>query len=173
MPIHARHAPLPSIRAAAGLVIAVAAGLAACSGPPRVFDRSTAPAESLTGLSRGDVLACAGQPDGRRVRGGVETLVYGEGAEGGYDPYIYSDSTRGGGITGGIGSDSPLAQGLRNAYCEVIFEIVDGRVVDARYRSATGSLTGSPGVCASIVESCLARRAAPAADPLEGARTIE
>lgn len=177
MPTRVRRLPPlpmpPAGGAAAVLAVALAATVAACSGPPRVFDRSTAPADALVGMSRSDVLACAGRPDSTRLRGGVETLVYGEGASPEDSPYVYSDSTRGGGITGGIAGDSPIAQGLRNAYCEVVFEIADGRVMDARYRSATGSLTGSPGACATIVESCLARRAAPAADPLEGATTVE
>lgn len=175
MPTRARRPVLPRPPAATltALAVATAATLAACSGPPRVFDRSTSPADALVGMSRSDILACAGRPDSTRLRGGVETLVYGEGASPEGSPYIYSDSTRGGGITGGIAGDSPIAQGLRNAYCEVVFEIADGRVIDARYRSATGSLTGSPGVCATIVDSCLARRATPSADPLEGATTIE
>lgn len=156
---------------AAPLLAAAVVALAACS-QPRVFDRGAPSPTPLIGLSERDILDCAGQPDRSRSRGGMTTLTYGDTAGVPSDDYVFSGSTRSGG--GGLGFDPSLSQSLRADYCEVTFEIVDGRVSDVRYRSSTGSLTGAHGSCRSVVERCLSRvQSRPATDPLDDATVIE
>ncbi|NBB83532.1 MAG: hypothetical protein GVY28_09020, partial [Alphaproteobacteria bacterium] len=142
----------------------------------RVFDRGAPAPTPLIGLSETEVRACAGPPDRSRSRGGVTTLTYGDSAGAAGDDRVFTGSTRGGG--GGLGFDPALRSSLRADYCEVRFEIVDGRVADVRYRSSTGSLTGAHGACRSVIERCLAGRqgtpgATAAPDPLDSAIDVE
>ena len=139
--------------------------VAACSGPPRVFDRSTPRlADALVGMSRSDAPSpapadrgqhaaarSASKPPGLRRKGQVRED----------SPYVYSDSTRGGGHPP---AGSPVIRRSRRGCATPIAKWCSrsptGGVVDARYRSATGQPDGDPRGRLprdDIVESCLAR----------------
>jgi len=140
--------------------------LAACGGSASQL-ASEAPAR-LTGMSKGDLLACAGRPDRTRIDGGRELLVYETTDAIGADEGVFTDSTR-----TGSGLSVPFTQQLSSDFCEASFVLRDGRVESLTYRGPSTSRIGRPfGACYALVQGCLRSRP-QAGDPIVGAPTDE
>jgi hypothetical protein len=105
----------------------------------------------LVGLTRAQLIDCAGQPD-RVVSGGsFEQLVY-----------LYGEHRR------MVGEPDPQSTGIQTApptanstpWCEATFFVENSRVTNVRYRGQTGGIfTGQHNVCGEIVYHCV--RVAP------------
>ncbi len=136
--------------------------IAACS-----FQRASVAKRAQTeliGMSKANLLACAGAPVRVAVVEGVELLTY---PSGGKSIRIGSTHTRGEGHYTGVyssGTESGTAtyhsHGTSTAvtqhrYCEVTFVLKDGVVTKVNYSGPTGGLITKGEQCAYVVENCL------------------
>ncbi len=85
----------------------------------------------LVGITRGDLLACAGAPDKRLASGDREYFTY------------VVQTVKGTGAA------------VRSRFCEATFVLKDGRVEAITYRGKTGGLLSKGEQCGYIVENCL------------------
>lgn len=128
------------------VIIAAAVALAACGQFERQ-ERAERAQSELIGMSRGQLVDCAGQPEQVIHAGNLETLIYRVGETrrmvGEPDP----QST-------GIQTSPPAASST--PWCEASFTLENSRVTNVRYRGQTGGLiTGSQNVCGEIVYHCV------------------
>jgi len=158
-PAARRRLPAPL---AAALVLPLALAIAGCGRSASEL-AGQAPAR-LTGMSKADLLACAGNPDRSRVSGGREILVYETVGSIGEQDRVFTDSTR-------TGSELsvPFASELGSNFCEATFVLENGRVQSLTYRGPSTQRIGRAyGACYSLVQSCLRARPEPG-DPIIGA----
>ena len=112
------------------IVTFVGAAASSCTPGQAVLSRKAHNArENLVGISRADVLSCAGKPGDIKKTGSWETLSYVSG-----EPALGSDHTR----------------------CVVSFTLVRGYVETIAYLSPNGNLIGrSIPECLDVVGPCL------------------
>ena len=103
------------------------------------------PKKEMIGMSKVNLLACAGAPMRSAVVHGVEYLTY-----------------AGGGDTVGYASAHPSGYGSytgsyssHRRYCEVTFVLQNDAVVRINYSGRTGGLLTKGEQCAFVVENCL------------------
>ena len=117
--------------------------------------------KEMIGMSKRNLLACAGTPARAAVAGGTEFLTYVSGGDtvGSVNTY----STGHGSYTyhgGGYGSGTYQSYGggvvsTERRYCEVTFVLEDGVVSKINYSGRTGGLLTKGEQCAFAVENCL------------------
>jgi hypothetical protein len=110
----------------------------------------------LVGMTKVDLLSCAGVPARSAKEGGIEVLTY----DGGGD-VITAGGTVGAynGVHNAYGSNGTfggvnVSRG-RRLYCEATFVIQDGKVAKVSYSGQTGGLLTKGEQCAFIVENCV------------------
>ena len=139
--------------------------LAACASelPPETAPDTVGAA--LNGVSRQQLVACAGPPDRVRTVAGREVLVYergGETARSGTDigvglgVGVGSSSGVGAGI--GFSTSSPLRSQAFSDLCEVSVTIVDGAVAAVRYRAESGVGSRRYTRCREVTSRCVPSR---------------
>lgn len=116
-------------------ILALAA-LSACTTIP------TRARHDMLGLSRADLVACAGVPDMQENRDGQEVLTYrqDQAVQGPFDletPFSFELSV------GGHGT------------CRATVALREGRVVRVTYSGPSATLAGRDGACAGVVRGCL------------------
>ena len=131
-------------------IVLLAIALAACTQRENQERASRAQTE-LVGLTRAQLIDCAGQPDRVIGSGSIEQLVY-----------LYGEHRR------MVGEPDPHSTGVQTApptanstpWCEATFVMENSRVTNVRYRGQTGGIfTGPQNVCGEIVYHCV--RVAP------------
>jgi hypothetical protein len=110
-------------------------------------ERAERARSEMIGLSRGQLVDCAGQPDRAIQSGSIETLIY-----------LYGERRRMVGEPdpqgGTMQTTPPLASST--PWCEATFTVENSRVTNVRYRGQTGGIiTGSKNVCGEIVYHCV------------------
>lgn len=96
----------------------------------------------MLGLSRADVVACAGVPDMDEERDGQEVLTYRQDAP----------------VQGPLDLKGPLSLELSiggHGTCRASVAIRGGRVVRVTYSGPSATLEGRDGACAGVVRGCL------------------
>jgi len=121
-----------------GLLTGALALVCACA-PERASQTPAAPSP-LTGITRADLLACAGVPDRTAHEGDVELLIYS----------AIGRRTNPGEIT--RFGERRLQEEVY--HCEATFTIRNGRVARVVYRGTTSSLPAKDEACAAIVTGC-------------------
>ena len=119
--------------------------LSACTGPVGFenSDAATFAHTQLAGLTRAQIVACAGTPDHIATIEGKESLSYST---------VSSEATPTLGSGGTLLSKEPRS-------CEVIFLMRQGYVEEVRYVGArTGRLLNPDEECAAIVKKCTGAR---------------
>lgn len=147
---------------AAGLCLLVAG----CTATQRADDAELAQ-QAIVGMSRSDLLSCAGTPDRSREIVNGEILTYESLRQDrpidAHTP-VFTNSTRSGVLSGtttggGFGASSTIERNIRSDYCEASFTVINGTVTSVDYRSPGGFRIGGFGTrhseCADIVASCL------------------
>ena len=114
--------------------------LSACASQHRAAVANRAQTE-LVGMSKKDLLMCAGVPIRQDRVDDVEFLTYGGGG----------DSTTAAVVTSRRTAASKTAQ----RYCEATFVLKDGVVQQVNYQGRTGGLFSKGEQCAFIVENCV------------------
>lgn len=99
---------------------------------------------SLIGMSKAELLSCAGAPVRSESADNIEVLTYTGGGD--------STGFLGGGGTNGGGGG---AVSLEHRYCEVSFILTNGRVSRINYAGRTGGLLTKGEQCAFVVENCM------------------
>jgi hypothetical protein len=118
--------------------------LAGCTGMEQSKFARQAKTE-LVGMSREEVLDCAGPPERVIKSGKRELLVYFAGDE--------SPAARNLAPTG---LDAPgIFHGGHEANCEVTFVLEEGRVSELRYQGQTGGIFTRNSRCAAILRYCM------------------
>jgi len=127
---------------------AVAFGaLAACSGAALQKSADRAQTE-MVGLSREDLLRCAGRPSRRSTDGDTEFWTYVR--QSGGDSYSQ--------IEQGGPQQFPRTPSNYALSCEATFRFEQGKVAGVSYRGASGgAIINRQQVCGQIVEYCLRR----------------
>lgn len=142
-----------SLFAAAGLLL-----LAGCANP--VGDELNTESRSMIGMSKAQLISCAGRPQKTIQSGNGELLTYSVGltnrtpsTAGSVGVGVGGGSRSGVGV--GIGVGFPLGPGFSQSYCEAVFRVDGGSVSDVTY-NASSSIRGTGyRVCYEIVGSCL------------------
>lgn len=117
--------------------------LAGCA-VQRAQEASRAQSE-LIGMSKVDLLSCAGVPARQAQAGDIEFLTY----EGGGDSSAASVATA-------VSTSVAVVAGKRlHRYCEATFALKNGTVQRVTYQGRTGGLLTPGEQCAFIVEGCL------------------
>ena len=97
----------------------------------------------LIGLSKAELLACAGVPHRRYQEGDLEIFTYSASA----------DSVGVGVVTG---ASPQIAVGaMRRRYCEATFALRNNRVERVSYAGRTGGLLTKGEQCGFVVENCV------------------
>lgn len=98
----------------------------------------------LIGISKADLLACAGAPVRSAKSDNMEVLTYvgGGDSRGSFGAYSKKNWT-----TGSYSS--------RRRSCEVTFVLIDGLVSKVNYSGRTGGLITKGEQCAFVVENCM------------------
>jgi hypothetical protein len=99
---------------------------------------------SLVGLSKAELIMCAGAPVRADSVGDMEVLTYAGGGD-------LKGSIAGGG-DGGAGGG---ALSIEHRYCEVSFILENGQVTRINYGGRTGGLLTKGEQCAFVVENCM------------------
>ncbi len=86
--------------------------------------------EELVGMSRGDLLACAGAPNTTAANGDTEYLTY-----------------------SAVGGLTSTGRGLRD--CKATFVLQGGRVARVNYTGNTGGLITQGKECEPIIRNCI------------------
>lgn len=129
-----------------GMAVAlVCAALWGCAAQQRAETAKRAQTE-LVGISKGDLLACAGAPIRTASSGDTEVFTYVGGG----------DSVIAGG--GGASSAGGGVATVQRRYCEVTFVIRSGRVEKVNYAGRTGGLVTEGEQCAFVVQNCIAAK---------------
>jgi len=120
--------------------------LGACAGPQA--EQAIRAQQTLVGLSKGELLACAGVPQ-RTAAGpdGTEYLSYGRASTTVYQDLDYEDF---GWIPGRRILRPEVSTWTTNHRCEATFAVRDGRVTELRYNDNRDIQ-----LCHQIVGSCL------------------
>jgi hypothetical protein len=117
-------------------------GLSACK-----FERAAVAKTAQTqmvGMSRHDVLLCAGVPERETKDGTTDFMTY----VGGGDSTSAAVATANG--------SSGVAVGVRqHRYCEVTFVLDDDKVVKVNYAGRTGGYATHGEQCAFVVQNCV------------------
>jgi len=119
--------------------------LSGCVAQQRAETAKRAQTE-LVGISKADLLACAGAPVRSASSGDTEVMTY----VGGGDSIIVGGgaaSTAGGGVAT-----------VQRRYCEVSFVLRSGRVEKINYAGRTGGLVTGGEQCAFVVQNCVAAK---------------
>ena len=128
------------------VIVAAALALGACSQFENQ-ERAERARSELIGMSRGQLVECAGQPDRVVQSGNLETLIY-----------LHGEQRR------MVGEPDPQGTGMQTSapianstpWCEATFTVESSRVTNVRYRGQTGGLiTGAQNVCGEIVYHCV------------------
>ena len=98
----------------------------------------------LVGMSKKDLLSCAGVPVRSQQVEGIEFLTY----VGGGDNVGYASGGTGSSAAGGV-----IA--MHKRYCEVTFVLKDGKVEKLNYTGRTGGWATKDEQCAFVIENCL------------------
>ena len=99
---------------------------------------------ALVGLTKDELLSCAGVPTRSERVNGREYLTYVGGGD-----------SRGSIVSRRDGSDRVSVYSTQQRYCEATFILKDGVVQKVFYRGRTGGLLTEGEQCAFIVEGCL------------------
>jgi hypothetical protein len=119
-------------------ILSVAAIISGCGNTP--FDRASAAKDAqsvLLGMSKSELIACAGIPNRSLKDGDVEYLEYTSSGT-----YTQTDSNSG-------------ASNTFDRDCTGTFFMRDGVVTDLKYGGNTGGLLTEDHQCFYIVENCL------------------
>ena len=146
--------------ARAGLCAGILA-LAACANP--AAEALNTDSRRLIGMSKTQLVSCAGRPANAVQSGANETLTYsigipvrgpspstsvGVGASGGSR----------GGVGVGVGVNFPLGPGFSQSYCEAVFRLTNGSVNDVTFNASSSVRGTGERVCYEIVGACLDSR---------------
>lgn len=127
------------------LSVLVCAALLGCAAQQRAETAKRAQTE-LVGMSKGDLLACAGAPVRSASSGDTEVVTY----VGGGDSIV-----AGGGAASSAGGG---VAAIQRRYCEVTFVLRSGRVKKVNYAGRTGGLVTEGEQCAFVVQNCIAAK---------------
>ncbi len=138
--------------------------LAGCAAelPPETAPEAVGTA--LSGVSRQQLLACAGPPDRERTVAGREVLVYerggntGSGSDFGVGIGVGVGSSSGVGAGVGFSSSTPLRSDAFSDLCEVTVTIVDGSVAGVRYDAESGFGSRRFTRCREVTSRCIPSR---------------
>jgi len=134
------------------MILALAALLPGCA-----MQRAQQAAEArqqMLGLSRQDVLACAGIPAQRASEGSVEVWLYPSG-NGHTDTQSTASVHGGNGVTSGHQTDVTTRR-----YCIVNVAMTAGRVSRVTYTGPSGGLFAADEQCAYAVRNCIRQQSA-------------
>ncbi len=111
----------------------------------------------LLGMSKANLLACAGATARAAVVEGLEVLTY---ASGGDTVGVATTHTTHQPYGTGYGTGSKYSYGTttvskKRRYCEVTFVLKDDVVTKVNYSGRTGGLLSKGEQCAFVVENCL------------------
>lgn len=123
-------------------IVLLLVALAGCAAQQRAETAKRAQSE-LVGMSKAELLACAGAPVRAAMAGDTEVLTY----VGGGDSTVV-----------GAGAASSVGGGVASVhrrYCEVTFVLKTGRVEKINYAGRTGGLITQGEQCAFVVENCM------------------
>ncbi|NHN85823.1 hypothetical protein GOB93_14395 [Acetobacter musti] len=118
-----------------GSVILAALTLSACTSLPHE-------ARSLIGMSRPDLVACAGVPDVEENRDGQDVLVWKQDQQ----------------AQGAVDLKTPLSFELDlggHGTCHTVAALRSGRVVSIAFTGPSGTIEGPNGACRPILRACL------------------
>jgi hypothetical protein len=101
--------------------------------------------KNLVGMSKAELLSCAGVPLRQDRAEGLEFLTYAGGGD------VVSQAV----VTQTSPSNGVASGKSARRYCEATFVLRDGRVERVNYQGRTGGLLTKGEQCAFIVESCL------------------
>ena len=144
------------------LLVALTLGGCAADLPPETAPDAVGSA--LGGVSREQLVACAGPPDRVRTVAGREVLVYERGGETGSGTDIGVGLGFGVGSSSGVGagigfsSSSPLRGEAFSDLCEVSVTMIDGAVAGVRYRAESGFGSRRYTRCREITSRCIPSR---------------
>ncbi|NHN93909.1 hypothetical protein GVI59_18655 [Acetobacter sicerae] len=96
----------------------------------------------MLGLSRADLVACAGVPDMDEVRDGQEVLTYRQDQQ----------------VQGPLDLKGPLSLELSiggHGTCRASVAVREGHVVRVTYSGPSATLEGRDGACAGVVRGCV------------------
>jgi hypothetical protein len=131
------------MKIATSLLVVLTLGTTGCAVQrAQVADRAQT---ELVGMSKKDLMVCAGVPIRQERIDDLELLTYG-----------------GGGDSTSIGTANAVAPGTAvgvsrtaHRYCEATFVLKDGKVQKVNYQGRTGGLLTKGEQCAFIVENCV------------------
>jgi len=126
------------------IIIVLAVCVSGCAKQYRAEVASRAQTE-LVGMTKKNLLSCAGVPVRQERVDELEFLTYSGGGD-----------SVGAGVATSISQSTAIATGIRNRrYCEATFILKDGIVQKVNYQGRTGGLLTKGEQCAFIVENCL------------------
>ena len=126
------------------LMILMSAVLTGCVGKFHRAEIATRAKTALIGMSKKDLLSCAGVPARLQQAEDLEFLSYVSAGDGV------------GVAVGGVGSSTAVGViGTQKRYCEVTFILKDNRVQKVNYTGRTGGLATEGEQCAFVLENCL------------------
>ncbi len=127
-------------------VLVLAAILAAACANSKFHRAEVAKAAQteLVGMSRKDVLSCAGAPLREAKDGDIEVLTYIAGGDGTAAAVGVANSSTG-----------VAAVSSQRRYCEVTFVLQGGVVSKVNYSGRTGGFATAGEQCAFVVENCM------------------
>jgi hypothetical protein len=122
-------------------VVLAAICLVACGASHRRAEVAGRAQYELVGMSKKDLLLCAGVPIRQQQADDLEFLTYGAGG----------DSTA---VTVATSQKTSVSKSAHR-YCEATFVLKDGVVQRVNYQGRTGGMFTKGEQCAFIVENCL------------------
>ena len=120
--------------------------ISGCAAHRRAEIASRAKTE-LIGMSKKDLLSCAGVPVRQERADDLEFLTYTGGG----------DSVESGYATQTSPSSAVVVSNRHHRYCEATFILKDGKVDKINYSGRTGGRSTKGEQCAFIVENCLSQ----------------
>lgn len=132
--------------------------IAGCAN--QVGEELNSQSRSMVGMSKAQLVSCAGRPQKSLETDGGELLTYSVGltnrtpsTAGTVGVGVGGGSRSGVGV--GVGVNFPLGPGFSQSYCEAVFRMQGGSVSDVTYNASSSIRGTGHRVCYEIVGSCL------------------
>lgn len=126
-------------------IILALCGLTLCACAFQRAEIASKAQTELVGMTKADLLTCAGVPLRQERLGDLEFLTYAGGG----------DSVGSAVATETSSTSAVVAGNATHRYCEATFVLKDGIVKKVNYQGRTGGLLTKGEQCAFIVENCV------------------